>query len=394
MKHAHLNILESSIVSLSAGTEDSDFPLYRLYDRNVGRLFKPTAAETIEIKITPNELINPGLETGDFTGWAPVNSAIDSTTFRSGAYSARLIASGSAIDGARQDVPVDPTKVREVQCYGRVGSYVAGTYQINILQMDSDLNYITGTALTLVTLSANSGFVFGGTTIGPSGSGAAHTFAPGAAYIRKQHKWSGAGSEGVGWMDDVVIMKDIALDRLLIPAGHNLGGMTLDIKYSDDDITYTPAVAQFTAPDGVIDKSWTGLTKPFWKFIITSPSRVPEIPELFLTATYEWARNPSRPAGDLDEKFNVESALTAGGQDRFLVMGDSKRQRSYKVPRMPEAMRDALLALNDAWKGAHPFWLHDHTGEWIYGKLARPMDVQEVAQGSSSLTFDFREVLP
>ncbi len=244
IKTAHINILETSTVSLSAGTEDTAYPLYRLYDRNVGRLFKPTAAETIEIKIDQ-------------------------------------------------------------------------------------------------------------------------------------------GAAG-----------NLAVDRLLIPAGHNLDGMSLDIKYSDDDLAYTPAVTQWTGTAGLINKSWNAATKRYWKFIITTPASIPEIPELFLASTYSWERGPSRPAGQLDKIFNAENAVTSGGQDRFLVHGDPKRRRSYTLPRMGEAQKDNLLALNDAWQGSKPFWLYDHTGVWIYGKLAGPMDVTEAAYQSYGVRFEFMEVLP
>src|SRR5271169_5116944 len=124
------NILESATVTLSAGTENSSYPLYRLSDRNIGLMFMPTAAVTLEVKI---------------------------------------------------DQGISP----------------------------------------------------------------------------------------------------IALDRLLVPDGHNLATMTLDIKYSSDDATYTTAVAEWTGLAGLINKSWSPITARFWKFIITSPSIVPQFAELF-----------------------------------------------------------------------------------------------------------------
>ncbi len=245
MKTAFVNLLEAATVSLAAGAEDPSYPLYRLSDRNVGRLFKPAAAVTIEIKV----------------------------------------------------------------------------------------------------------------------------------------------DQGAGGTQ--------AIDRLIIPSGHNLDGETLDIKHSTDDIVYTPAVAQWVQSGSeLIDKSWGALTKRYWKFFITTPSAIPEIAELFLTETYTWARNPQRPGPSMDKSHNVKRDMTVSGQDRFLVNGDPKRRRPYKVPRMPEAMKGELIALNDAWAGAYPFWLYDHEGSWIYGKLASRMDVREVASGQWSLNFDFMEVLP
>lgn len=43
IKCAGLNILETSAVGLAAGVEDAVYPLYRLYDRDAGRIFRAEA---------------------------------------------------------------------------------------------------------------------------------------------------------------------------------------------------------------------------------------------------------------------------------------------------------------------------------------------------------------
>jgi len=244
IKTCYINILETSNVSLSAGTEDPDYPLYRLYDRDIGKIFSPTQAETIEIKIDQ--------------GSSP-----------------------------------------------------------------------------------------------------------------------------------------LAVDRLLIPAGHNLDGMTLDIKYSDDDINYSPAVSSWVqSGNGIIEKNWGSAIHTYWKFIITSPSGIPQISELFLTQTYEWERNPARPAGPFEDRFNVERDETAGGNVRYLVHGDPRKYRYYHVPRCTQAQRANIESLYRAWAGSKPFWLCDHEGNWIYGELLRPIELREEGAGKFSFIFEFLEVLP
>lgn len=243
IKTCWLNILETSSVVLTAGSEDAGYPLYRLYDRNIGRMFKPASASTVEIRI---------------------------------------------------DQGASP----------------------------------------------------------------------------------------------------LSVDRLLIPAGHNLNGMTLDIKHSDDDVVYSPAVAQWTGASGVIDKSWASISKRYWKFIITNPASVPEISEVFLTSTYQWERGPARPGGPFDPEFNVTHQATTGGQDRFLVHGPQKRRRRYRVLRASDSQKNNIIALNDSWQGARPFWMCDHEGAWIYGRLNGPINVKEESHGRYSYEFDFIEVLP
>lgn len=241
------NILETSTVTLSAGTSDSSYPLYRVYDRDIGKVFKTTAAVTTEIKVDQ----------------------------------------------------------------------------------------------------------------GASGN--------------------------------------LAIDRLLIPSGHNLAGMTLDIKWSDDDVSYTAAVTQWTGAAGNIDKSWASLTHRYWKFIITSPGSIPQIPELFLTETYIFEKNPNLPLGEMDDVFNVERSQTAGGQVRFLTHGTAKRRRNYTIKAAGETQRVNITTLNTAWSGGKPFWIYDHEGTLFYCELANPIrltqDTENLSGGLYGFTLDVLEVI-
>jgi hypothetical protein len=186
-----------------------------------------------------------------------------------------------------------------------------------------------------------------------------------------------------------------AVDRLLVPAGHNLDGATLEVLHSDDDAAYDPAVPGWTQQGtGLVNTAWAAVAKRYWKLRITAPSSAPELAELFLTSTYEWERNPERPAGPLEGVFNVEHAQTAAGQDRFLVHGAPKRRRPYRVPRCSEAQKEGVLALFSDWAGSKPFWLEDHEGSWIYGRLQGPLNLRELAPGAYGFDFDFVEVLP
>lgn len=187
-----------------------------------------------------------------------------------------------------------------------------------------------------------------------------------------------------------------AVDRLIIPAGHNLGGVTLTIKHSADDVTYTDAVAGWVQPDGLmINKSWAAVTKRYWKFTITTPAAAPYLTEMFLTATYEWERDPARSeSGPFDDVFNVDNLVRADGGDRFAVRGEPKRQRPYGIVNAPETMKTALLALNSAWAGCRPFWLYDHEGTWIFGKLAEPLELKQASYQRYNMSFKFLEVLP
>lgn len=183
------------------------------------------------------------------------------------------------------------------------------------------------------------------------------------------------------------------VDRLIIPALHNLQGMALDLAYSEDGSTWTTA-ASWTQPDGsLINTSFPSAKHARWRFIVNNPAIAPQFAELFLTSTYTWEKLPGRPGGPFDDMFNVKTDTTASGLDRFLTFGEPRRQRLYKVSNAGPAQRANILQLNSAWQGAKPFWLSDHEGNWIYGKLGKPLDLKETGAGKFEFDFNFMEVL-
>lgn len=397
IKCAYRNILETSTVSLSAGTAHADYPLYRAYDRDVGRIFKPTAAETIEVLASVNRITNPGAETGDATGWDLANATIETTDPAEGTYHFQLVASGSDAYGPNQQVPFDQSKTYRVLAKYKIPSYTAGYWYFRIYFADANGDSIVGTEKTLAAVSATTAnYAQIDKTIGPTGSGADFEgFPAGAVYMWAYGLWAGSPT-GIAYLDDVVIydIEEGTADRLIIPAGHNLGGLTLSLWHSDDSYNGTSVFGYWIPNVGLINKSFTSTHHPYWHFVISNPTYIPQFAELFLTSTYEWERNPTRPTGPLDDVHNVEHGQTFAGQDRFLVRGSPKRQRVYQMPRCGEAQKDNIAALFSNWAGAKPFWLEDHEGAWIFGRLRGPLNLREIASQAYSFDFDFLEVLP
>jgi hypothetical protein len=184
-----------------------------------------------------------------------------------------------------------------------------------------------------------------------------------------------------------------AVDRLIIPSGHNLSGATLSLTHSSDDIDYTDALSPWQAGAGLITVQWQGITRRYWKFTVSGAGAAPEFAELFLTETYEWQRNPSRPTGRLSPEFNVKRIVSSGGQERHLVLGPPRSRRSYGLLRMGSQMRSEMEALEYAWSGARPFWLFDHGSEWLFGSLDAGLCISEISEGLSRMRFDFTEAL-
>lgn len=196
--------------------------------------------------------------------------------------------------------------------------------------------------------------------------------------------------------DTIYNVKDYAtvqsVDRLLIPAGHNLEGVLVTVESSETDSGYA-VDAEFTGTPGVISQALTGGRKQYWKVTFTSPVDVPEIPELFLSGTYEWERGPDLVTGPLEPVHDVLVERTAGGQTRFLIGGASRRQRSYSLKKCGPAQRENLLSLYSEWAGHKPFWLCDTDGQWIFGRLRAPLGLKQLEHEVYSLEFQFEEVM-
>ena len=203
-----------------------------------------------------------------------------------------------------------------------------------------------------------------------------------------------------GTPDEVFDSSSPAVDRLIIPAGHNFNDELLDLRYSDDASVwvrpdYYEADLWFQIGTGLIMKKFTAVAHRYWQFFFSLQVVNPQMAELFLTQGYTWERNPNLPTGRFDDEFNVQNEVTAGGQDRFLVHGDAKRVREYTVRKIEAKQKVHILALNDLWAGSKPFWLADHNNQWIYGKLTRPIRIiEDLEDAYFTFTFDFKEVLP
>ena len=404
VKHSYTSLAETGTTTLSDGAADADFPLYRVYDRNIGRPFKGSAAVTTTIKVDqgasgtqaidrlivpdghnlsgelchlqysdddsfyvdaarliasagqinidltdPPELVpNGGFETGDFTGWAAQSATASTDEAYAGIYSAKLDVTGAAITGPLlDDLWIDVLEVYTVQYRYNVTAISAGFWNFRVRYVQSNGTLISQNVRPNVS-AATAGWIHDSFTIGPSGSGADFSYPALTAGIELQVQTGGTPTL-TAYLDDV-------------------------------------SVKLTTAP--------TGHTKRYWKFSVLSPSAAPEIAELFLTDTYTWARQPARPAGSLDDIINVQREGTVSGQDRFIQHGPTKMQRRYELRHIGESQKTEMVSLWESFGGGKPFYLKDHTGNWTLVRIASQPDIREKVHQGYDATFEFIEVLP
>lgn len=165
-----------------------------------------------------------------------------------------------------------------------------------------------------------------------------------------------------------VYQRDV--NTLIIPAGHNLAGELLGLKYGPDNVSYTDAVSAWTGVAGLIVKEFTVQNAQWWRFSIDNPAAIPQMQELWLgsRATYidviAWGYQEGRQG-------NVARTDSLSGRPHFLQNGEDRKYRNYMCKCYSSSVRDSLESFFSYSRGK-PFWLQDLDGEWYFMSLVDP----------------------
>lgn len=118
-----------------------------------------------------------------------------------------------------------------------------------------------------------------------------------------------------------------AIDRLIIPAGHNLASVAGDLMLEADDnsgFTTPTTLLDFTPAAGLIDQSFTSNTERYVRLKRDNAAVVWQLGELYLTRT----RQPTRgPVNAWEDPFvpNVETFQTLAGVTGSEQFGSPRR---------------------------------------------------------------------
>ncbi len=188
-------------------------------------------------------------------------------------------------------------------------------------------------------------------------------------------------------------------DRLII-SEHNFTGMTLNLKYSPDNVDWSGVADTWTQADGsLINRQIAapGAAKQYWGiFWSGNGSTVPQMTEIFLGPTYQMERNPSY--GDQVRGLRdgvLRRDLTGGAVVRYdQWAGLQKKYRKWPLSRATDAMAANINALDAAWAGKRPFWVQDDDGTWFFAELLQRADQGAKGLGYSEYVIEMLEVLP
>lgn len=178
-----------------------------------------------------------------------------------------------------------------------------------------------------------------------------------------------------------------SVDRLIV-IGPKIEGVYFHLAASDDDSIYEHIGGDVGSSGGALDLPFSSIAKRYFRLEIDASGFVPELSEVFLTATHEWAKNPLQPV----EKMERAQPKSVEIADEIIVEGRPRRRRVYKVGKVFADERDELLALYATHSDGKAFFFFDLDGELMYGRLKSELNITEEPAGRYSFDFDFIEV--
>jgi len=185
----------------------------------------------------------------------------------------------------------------------------------------------------------------------------------------------------------------IEIDRLIIPAGHSLNGLALELYHSNDGNNWTGAANNWNATSGTVDVSFNATTKQYWDLVINTNNSVPELSEMFLTKTYTFERNPNYGLED-GKKKNVLSDETQSGLVRLVKFGEPRRFRSYQLTKIGDNQKTNLESWDDHCEGIKALYLIDHqNGAFFAWLTTKDLIFAMEHENRWSVRMEFLEVL-
>lgn len=379
VKVVYRNIFESGTVAVTS--EDASFPKTRLYDRDIGKLFKGNSTPAnFGISVEQGtELVTNGdmeLDANWTSKGTPETNERSATEKHGDTYSRHVIDSTPSLGGIYQKLAMTAGLKYNLDFWYYL---VSGESLIaRITEGDG-----SETSLGGIECSATGAWTHANVTVAQTVSG-----------VDGEVHFLNSSSESAAefYIDDVSIKVVYEVDRLIIPSGHNLNGLVLSLYYSDDDINWTPAVS-WTQPDtAIINKSLTPSTHRWWDLNIAAPSAAPELPELFLGKDYAFTRDPTW-GSKVGKKKNVLRDETQSGKARRVKLGEAKRTASYDLL-IFTAQKTAFEAWETANDGIIPFWLIDENATLMYMESMNDLEFTYKAFGIWTCQLELLEVLP
>jgi len=188
--------------------------------------------------------------------------------------------------------------------------------------------------------------------------------------ITKLFKFNAADNPSLITLDQGAVTS-YPVSRLFIPVGHTLNGLACKLQYSAtgawageevDALSWTQANAL------LIDKAFTEQTKKYWRLRVAAPGAAVEIPEMFLTKPYQFARNVSWgfTTGD---RLNILRQETLSGKTNYIQNGVPRKERSYQLTRIQSAQKTEFAAWQGVTEGIRALYVEDEAAVVFFAEV-------------------------
>jgi hypothetical protein len=185
------------------------------------------------------------------------------------------------------------------------------------------------------------------------------------------------------------------VDRLIIPAGHNLNGLLVKLQYSTDNFSsnIVDASSWTQSGSGLIDKSFTAQTKRYWRLNIAAPASAPQLAEMFLTRAYSLAKGPAYEGLSDAYRRNNERLETRSGRVRSVKFGELRRYRKYVIQNLPASQKTEFESWEELCEGVKSVYITDHNSETYFCEILNEIQFRPVSSSLWGVDLDLLEVL-
>lgn len=185
------------------------------------------------------------------------------------------------------------------------------------------------------------------------------------------------------------------VDRLFIPAGHNLDTLVIKLQYSTDNFAgdVHDALSWTQSGAGLIDKEFTGQNKRYWRLNIASPASAPELPEMFLGKVYLFERTSSWGFEEEDQD-NVEREESASGKSYRAKYGERRLHRRYSLEKITDSQKTNLQTWDRHTERIKAIYVEDATDSVFFAELMNGLKFGAMSEGRWKCDIELLEVLP
>jgi len=180
------------------------------------------------------------------------------------------------------------------------------------------------------------------------------------------------------------------VNRCIIPAGHNLSGVSCAIQYYN--VGWINSITWTQADNLVINKSFSDETRQQWRLLITSvPSVPPQLAELYLTNDYQFERSVRRAVVEKGRR-NITREESVSGRVRIVKNGLERRARSYSV--LANATQKASFETwNAVYDGTKFFYIIDHNATLMFMEMLNDFQFEYASNDYFNVNLELLEVL-